>query len=139
MTRSIAQDLEDIAEEFDLLDDWQEQLGYVIDLGRGLEPLSDDERTDANKVRGCASQVWVVSHRAPDGRLEFKADSDAQIPKGLIAILLKLYSGRRPEEIRALDPQVAVDRLKLGHMLTAQRANGLAAMVERIRREAAAA
>lgn len=138
MTSSIAQDLDEIAEEFDLLGDWQEQLGYVIDLGRGLAPLAEDERTDANKVRGCASQVWVVAGRTPDGRLEFKADSDAQIPKGLIAILLKLYSGRRPEEIRALDPQVAVERLKLGHMLTSQRANGLAAMVERIRREAAA-
>jgi cysteine desulfuration protein SufE len=139
MTRAIAEELEELAEEFDLLDDWQEQLGYVIDLGRGLDPLTDEERTDANKVRGCASQVWVISRRLPGGRLEFRADSDAQIPKGLIAVLLRLYSGRRPEEIAALDPQVAVDRLRLGHMLTSQRANGLAAMVDRIRREAAAA
>jgi len=138
MADTIAQDLDELAEEFDLLEDWQDQLGYVIDLGRSLPRLSEDERTDANRVRGCASQVWVVSRRLPDGRLEFRAESDAQIPHGLIAILLRLYSGRRPEEIRALDPQAAVDRLKLGHMLTSQRANGLAAMVERIRREAAA-
>lgn len=135
---TIAEDLDALAEDFDLLEDWQEQLGYVIDLGRALPRLDGAERTEANRVRGCASQVWVVSERQADGRLDFRAESDAQIPQGLIAILLKLYSGRRPDEIRALDPQVAVDRLKLGSMLTSQRANGLAAMVERIRTEAAA-
>ena len=136
---TIAEDLDALAEDFDLLEDWQDQLGYVIDLGRALPRLAEADRTEANKVRGCASQVWLVTERLPDGRLTFRAESDAQIPHGLIAILLKLYSGRRPGEIRALDPQVAVDRLKLGSMLTSQRANGLAAMVERIRREAAAA
>lgn len=136
---TIAEDLDALAEDFDLLEDWQEQLGYVIDLGRALPRLAEAERNDANKVRGCSSQVWVVSERADDGRLVFRAESDAQIPQGLIAVLLKLYSGRRPEEIRAMDPQVAVDRLKLGSMLTSQRANGLASMVERIRREAGAA
>jgi cysteine desulfuration protein SufE len=135
---TIADDLEALAEDFDLLEDWQDQLGYVIDLGRALPRLDDSERVEANKLRGCASQVWVVSERRPDGRLLFRAESDAQIPHGLIAILVKLYSGRRPEEIRALDPQAAVDRLKLGSMLTSQRANGLAAMVERIRKEARA-
>lgn len=134
---TIAEDLDALAEDFDLLEDWQEQLGYVIDLGRALPRLDETERTEANRVRGCASQVWVVSEAGPDGRLVFRAESDAQIPQGLIAILLRLYSGRRPDEIRALDPQAAVDRLKLGAMLTSQRANGLAAMVERIRREAA--
>lgn len=134
---TIAEDLDALAEDFDLLEDWQEQLGYVIDLGRALPRLEEIERTEANRVRGCASQVWLVTERLPGGRLVFRAESDAQIPHGLIAILLKLYSGRRPDEIRALDPQVAVDRLKLGSMLTSQRANGLAAMVDRIRREAA--
>ncbi len=138
-TTTIAEDLDALAEDFDLLEDWQEQLGYVIDLGRALPRLAEAERNDANKVRGCSSQVWVVSERSDDGRLVFRAESDAQIPQGLIAVLLKLYSGRRPEEIMALDPQVAVDRLKLGSMLTSQRANGLASMAERIRREAAAA
>jgi len=136
---TIAEDLDELAEEFEVLGDWESQLGYVIDLGRGLPRLADDERTEANRVRGCASQVWLVTRRLPDGRLEFRAESDAQIPHGLIAVLLRLYSGRRPEEIAALDPQLAVDRLRLGHMLTSQRANGLAAMVDRIRREAAAA
>lgn len=134
---TIAEELDALAEDFDLLDSWEEQLGYVMDLGRALPKLDEAERIDAHKVRGCASQVWLVTRRLPDGRLEFRAESDAQIPQGLIAVLLKLYSGRSPAEIRALDPQAAVDRLKLGSMLTSQRANGLAAMVERIRREAA--
>jgi len=135
---TIAQDLDDLAEDFDLLGDWEEQLQYVLELGRALPDLPEAERTEANKVRGCASQVWVVAEREPDGRLIFRADSDAQIPRGLIAVLLRLYSGRTPEEIRATDPQVAVQRLKLESMLTSQRANGLASMVERIRREASA-
>jgi cysteine desulfuration protein SufE len=138
-TTTIAEDLDALVEDFDLLDDWQEQLGYVLDLGRALPKLSETERTEANRVRGCSSQVWVVSGRTDDGRLVFRAESDAQIPQGLIAVLLKLYSGRLPAEIMALDPQVAVDRLKLGSMLTSQRANGLASMIERIRREATAA
>ncbi len=136
---SIADDLDALAQDFDLLDDWQEQLGYVLDLGRALPKLAETERTEANRVRGCSSQVWVVSERADDGRLVFRAESDAQIPQGLIAVLLKLYSSRLPAEIMALDPQVAVDRLKLGSMLTSQRANGLASMIERIRREATGA
>lgn len=136
---SIADDLDALAQDFDLLDDWQEQLGYVLDLGRALPKLAEAERTEANRVRGCSSQVWVVSERADDGRLVFRAESDAQIPQGLIAVLLKLYSSRLPAEIMALDPQVAVDRLKLGSMLTSQRANGLASMIERIRREATGA
>jgi len=136
---TIAEDLDALAEDFELLEDWQDQLGYVIDLGRALPRLDQAERIDANKVRGCASQVWLVTERTPDGRLTFRAESDAQIPHGLIAVLLKLYSGRRPEEIRELDPQDAVARLKLESMLTSQRANGLAAMVERIRREASKA
>ena len=137
MRRSITEELDDIAEDFDVLGDWQEQLGHVIDLGRELEPLRDGERVDANKLRGCASQVWLIAERLADGRVAFRADSDAQIPKGLIAVLLKLYSGRTPAEITAVDPQVAADRQKLGHMLTQQRASGLAAMAQRIRAEAA--
>lgn len=139
MADTIAAELDELAEDFDLLESWEEQLGYVIDLGRALPRLEEHERTDANKVRGCASQVWVVSRRLPDGRVEFRGESDAQIPQGLIAILLRLYSGRRPGEIAALDPQSAVDRLGLGAMLTSQRANGLAAMAQRIRGEAATA
>src|SRR4051812_33905218 len=118
MTRAIAEDLEELAEEFDLLGDWQEQLGYVIDLGRELEPLREGERIDANKLRGCASQVWLIADRRADGPVVSRAASAPQPPRGLIAVLVRLYSGRPPAEIAALDPQVAADRLGLGHMLT---------------------
>ena len=90
MTVSIHQALEELSAEFDLLGDWDERYRYVIDLGRTLAPLSDSERTDANKVRGCASQVWLVRDPAEPGRLAFRGDSDAHIVRGLIAILLRL-------------------------------------------------
>ena len=139
----ISQELEDLASEFDMLGsaddprDWEERYRYVIELGRTLEPLAEPERTDANKVRGCASQVWLISRRQPDGRLVFRGDSDAHIVSGLIAILLRLYSGRAPEEILAFDAKAAFDRLGLEGALSTQRANGLFSMVERIRRDAA--
>jgi cysteine desulfuration protein SufE len=129
--------LEDLEGEFELLGDWEERFRHVIELGRGLEPLTDAERTEANKVRGCASQVWLVPERLPDGRLKFRGDSDAHLVRGLIAILLKLYSGRTPAEILALDAKAAVERLGLPGALSTQRSNGLFAMVERIRRIAA--
>src|SRR5205085_9236503 len=87
-------ELGDLAAEFELLGDWEERYRHVIDLGRGLAPLSEAERSDANKVRGCASQVWLVTERDADGRLAFRGDSDAHIVRGLIALLLRLYSGR---------------------------------------------
>jgi cysteine desulfuration protein SufE len=130
---------EELKDEFDLLGDWEERYRHVIDLGRGLEPLTDAERTDANKVRGCASQVWLVRALGPDGRLQFRGDSDAHIVRGLIAILFRLFSGRTPEEILKVDARSALDRLGLIGALSAQRSNGLFAMVERIRRDAEAA
>ncbi len=129
--------LDELAEELDLLDDWEERYRYIIELGRGLQPLTDAERSDANKVRGCASQVWLVTEKTPDGRLVFRGDSDAHIVRGLIAILLRLYSDHTPAEITAFDAKAATARLGLSEALSSQRANGLAAMVERIRREAA--
>jgi cysteine desulfuration protein SufE len=129
--------LDDLEGEFELLGDWEERFRHVIELGRGLEPLTDAERSDANKVRGCASQVWLVSERLPEGRLKFRGDSDAHLVRGLIAILLRLYSGRTPAEILALDAKGAVERLGLPGALSTQRSNGLFAMVERIRRIAA--
>jgi cysteine desulfuration protein SufE len=137
--RTMMQELDEIAAEFDLLGDWEERYRYVIDLGRALDPLSEADRGDANKVRGCASQVWLVQRDAPDGGLEFRGDSDAHIVRGLIAILLRLYSGRRAEEILAFDARSAFDRLGLSGALSAQRSNGLHSMVERIRRDAKAA
>ena len=136
---SIDAELEDLAAEFELLGDWEERYRHVIDLGKGLAPLTDVERSDANKVRGCASQVWLVTERGPDGRLAFRGDSDAHIVRGLIAILLKLYSGRTPTEILGFDAPAAFTSLGLAGALSTQRSNGLYSMVERIRRDAAAA
>ena len=137
MTGAILDELEELAAEFDLLGDWEERYRYVIDLGRTLEPLSEAERSDANKVRGCASQVWLVTEPRSDGTLCFRGDSDAHIVRGLIAILLRLFSGRPPAEIVGFDAHAAFTRLGLSGALSAQRSNGLAAMTERIRRDAA--
>ena len=124
--------LAELVEEFDLLGDWEGRIEYVIDLGKGLAPLPEDARIEANKVPGCAAQVWLSTRRA-DGRLFFDADSDSALSKGNIALLLKLYSGRTPAEVLAFDARTALDRLGLPSALTRQRANGLNSMVGRIR------
>lgn len=131
-----------LIEDFSLLDDWEDRYRYVIELGRELTPLPDDARTDANKVRGCASQVWLLTHveQSPSGPvLTFEGDSDAHIVRGLIAILLRLYSGRTAGQILATDAPALLERLGLNQQLTPQRSNGLASMVARIRRDAEAA
>ena len=122
---AIAAALEELEAEFELLGDWEERYRYVIDLGRTLAPLSEDEHSDANKVRGCASQVWLVTEPGTDGVLEFRGDSDAHIVRGLIAILLRLYSGRAPAEILAIDARDGFEQLGLVGALSAQRSNGL--------------
>ena len=132
----IDQHLAEIADEFAVLGDWEERYRYVIDLGKDLAPLSDAERTDANKVRGCASQVWLVTEPQADGTLSFRGDSDAHIVRGLIAILLRLYSGQAPADILAFDAKAAFETLGLSGALSSQRSNGLASMVARIRRDA---
>ena len=129
--------LAELVEEFDLLGDWEGRIEYIIDLGKGLEPLPDADRTEANKVPGCAAQVWLASD-ARDGRLWFRADSDSALSKGNVALLLKLYSGRTPTEILGFDARAALDRLGLPQALTRQRANGLNSMVGRIREAALA-
>lgn len=134
----IQKTLDELADEFDLLGDWEERYRYVIELGGDLAPLSEAERSEANKVRGCASQVWLVTEPKDDGRVEFRGDSDAHIVRGLIAILLRLFSGRRPADILAFDVRGAFARLGLSGALSTQRSNGLAAMAERIARDAAA-
>jgi len=128
--------LAELVEEFDLLGDWEGRIEYVIDLGKGLPPLPEAARIEANKVPGCAAQVWL-STRSAHGRLFFDADSDSALSKGNIALLLKLYSGRLPSEILAFDARAALDRLGLPAALTRQRANGLNSMVGRIREAAA--
>ena len=121
----------------DLLEDWEERIGYVIDLGKDLAPLADADRIEVNKVPGCAAQVWLATKRRGE-RLVFHADSDSAISKGNVALLLTLYSDRTPVEILAFDARAALDRLGLPQALTRQRANGLNAMVGRIRQEALA-
>lgn len=137
LTDTMNDALDGLADELELLGDWEERYRYIIELGRALEPLSEAEHDDAHKVRGCASQVWLVVERQADGRLVFRGDSDAHIVRGLVAILLRLFSGRTAQEIMTFDAKAAVTRLGLADALSSQRANGLAAMVERIRREAA--
>ena len=134
-TDSLDQVLAELIDDFDLLEDWEQRIEYVIDLGKGLAPLADADRTEANKVPGCAAQVWLAVSR--DGnRLWFDADSDSALSKGNIALLLRLYSGRTPAEILAFDARAALDRLGLPSALTRQRANGLNSMVGRIRETA---
>lgn len=137
---SLADTVDEIASDFDLLADGDEQLSYVIDLGKKLAPLSAGERNNSNKVRGCASQVWLVAE-PPDaeGRVTYRGDSDAIIVRGLIGVLLRIFSGRTPAEILAADPKAIFERLKLTQMLTPQRSNGLYSMMERIRADARAA
>ncbi|ALJ09989.1 MAG TPA: SufE family protein [Brevundimonas sp.] len=132
---SLDQTLADLAEDFDLLGDWEQRIEYVIELGKGLAPLDEADRVEANKVPGCAAQVWLAVHPA-EGRLWFDADSDSALSKGNIALLLKLYSGRTSAEILAFDAKAALDRLGLPSALTRQRANGLNSMVGRIREAA---
>ena len=130
--------LNDLVEEFDLLGDWEERYRYLIELGRDLAPLTDAERSEANKVRGCASQVWLVTEPQTDGTIDFRGDSDAHIVSGLIAIVLRLYSGATPADILAFDAKAGFDRLGLAGALSQQRSNGLFSMIGRIRRDAEA-
>jgi cysteine desulfuration protein SufE len=135
--------IDEIVQNFALLDEWDDRYRYVIELGRTLAPLADTAYIDANKVQGCASQVWLLTHAKPNGSagpvLSFEGDSDAHIVRGLIAILLALYSGKSAREILAIDALALFDSIGLRENLTPQRSNGLRSMVERIRTEAKAA
>jgi cysteine desulfuration protein SufE len=135
--------IDEIVENFTLLDEWDDRYRYVIELGRALPPLADSAHIDTNKVQGCASQVWLLTHVKPDGAagpvLTFEGDSDAHIVRGLVAILIALYSGKLAKEILATDAIELFDRIGLRENLTPQRSNGLRSMVDRIRAEASAA
>ncbi len=140
MTKTMT--LDELSETFTLLDDWEERYKFIIDLGRKLEPLDAAEMIDANKVRGCMSQVWLVAQPMDDGtsnRLHFRADSDAHIVKGLIAILLVLFNDRTPAEIDAVDAEADMARLGLDQHISPNRRNGVTAMIQRIKAEAARA
>jgi cysteine desulfuration protein SufE len=138
---SADQAIQDLADEFALLPDWEERISYVIELARSLEPLRDDERNEQTRVRGCTSQVWLISERRPEApeKLYFRGDSDAHLVRGEVAMLMRVFSGRTPSEILAVDPRAMFDRLGLGEALTAQRSNGLFSMISRIQSEARAA
>jgi cysteine desulfuration protein SufE len=135
--------IDEIVGNFSLLDEWDDRYRYVIELGRALPPLDDSARTEANKVQGCASQVWLSTHVAPGGEagpvLTFAGDSDAHIVRGLIALLFAIYSGKSARDILASDAVTIFDRLGLREHLTPQRSNGFRSMVERIRSDARAA
>jgi len=131
--------IDDIRDNFALLDDWDDRYRYVIELGRTLTPMPEEEHSAANKVQGCASQVWLSRQIARAGNepvLTYLGDSDAHIVRGLIAILLTLYSGRTPQQILATDAVAVFDEFGFREHLTPQRSNGLRSMIERIRTDA---
>ena len=139
----MAMTIDEIIENFSLLDDWDDRYRYVIELGRALPPLPDSARTETNKVQGCASQVWLASEVRRDGAagptLHLVGDSDAHIVRGLVAILLALYGDKPAREILSTDAIAVFERLGLREHLTPQRSNGFRSMVERIRADARAA
>ncbi|MEX0628623.1 MAG: SufE family protein [Cucumibacter sp.] len=132
--------IDEVTGNLEFLDDWEDRYRYVIELGQTLEPLSAAERNPVNKVEGCVSQVWLVTkpeQRGGETILRYRGDSDAMIVKGLVAILIALYSGRPAPEIAATDAIAFFDRIGLREHLTTQRSNGLVAMIKRIRGDAA--
>jgi cysteine desulfuration protein SufE len=131
--------LEKILDDFAFLDEWEDRYRYVIELGKQLPDLPDSQKTSENKVQGCASQVWLVSHvndGSGDPVMTFDGDSDAHIVRGLVAIVLAAYSGRHASQVAATDAIEIFDRIGLVEHLSSQRANGLRSMVKRIREEA---
>jgi cysteine desulfuration protein SufE len=131
--------VQNLIDDFELLDDWEERYRHVIELGRALPELPGSARTPANKVMGCASQVWIDAHPGTrNGKtvIDYMGDSDALIVKGLIAIAFMLFSGKTPEEILAADAGAVFEKLGLREHLTQQRSNGFASMVARIKSDA---
>jgi cysteine desulfuration protein SufE len=143
MTAPNAMTLDEIIDNFALLEEWDDRYRYVIELGRTLAPLPEPARIEANKVQGCASQVWLTTQVKPDGAagpvLTFVGDSDAHIVRGLIAILFAVYSGKPARDILATDAVAVFEQLGLREHLTPQRSNGFRSMVDRIRADARAA
>ena len=133
--------IEDVIEAFEFIDDWEERYKYVIELGRQIPPYPEAQRTDENKVRGCTSQVWIHPRLSNDSPpvFQFDGDSDAHIVKGLVSLLILIYSNKTPDEVLKIDARDVLDRLQLSEHLTPMRTNGLYSMVTRIREMAAAA
>jgi len=131
--------LTEIVETFEFLDDWEDRYRVIIDLGKKLVPLAPEEMSDAFKVRGCQSQVWLVPTTDADGRIHFRGDSDAHIVKGLVALMIVVFSGKTGAEIVAIDAKAILGQLGLAAHLSPMRANGLFSMVERIKEIAGSA
>ncbi|MBO9470710.1 SufE family protein [Endozoicomonas sp. G2_2] len=128
--------IEQLKTTFEMLPDWEERYRFIIDLGRKLEPLEDDERNEATRVRGCMSQVWLIADDEDDDKLHFRGDSDAHIVRGLIGVLLMIYSDKTPQEIAEIDINQIFADLNLEQHITMNRRNGLYSMVETIQRTA---
>ena len=135
MTNEVRQAQDELVEEFQFFEDWMDRYQYLIDMGRKLPDFPESDRTDANKIRGCQSQVWFVAEKHGD-RLEFRAISDAAIVSGLIALLLRIYSGRKPQDILDTAPDF-VGALELEQHLSPTRSNGFSSMLTAIRKFAA--
>ncbi|MEZ6011466.1 MAG: SufE family protein [Hyphomonas sp.] len=134
---SIADAAAEIREDFSWLDDWEARYAHIIDLGKSNPPLEAHERTEETRVRGCASQVWLVTDWQ-DGKLVLRAESDAMIVSGLIALLTRLYTGAARDEILSFDAKAFLDEIGVSGALTSQRSNGLASMLARIQADAKA-
>lgn len=136
----MSESLDEIIANFELLEDWDDRYRYLIELGRSLAPLPDEAHNDENKVRGCASQVWLLARSeggpGPQTRLYFVGDSDAHIVRGLVALALAIYSGRSAKDILATDAFAIYEGLGLAAHLTPQRSNGVRSMIERIKSDA---
>ncbi len=136
---TLPQNIRDMIDDFAFLDDWQDRYMHVIDMGKQLAPLPEGSKTEINKVKGCVSQVWLLTAFDESSKtLTFQGDSDAHIVKGLVAIVLQIYSGRTPSEIKDLDAEPILSELGLAEHLSLQRSNGLRAMIGRIQAEASA-
>ena len=133
MTSTLKTDMDELVENFELLGDWESRFAYLIDLGKALPPMDEADKCEAHKVHGCQAQVWMKFVPGDDGRIDIVADSDAFIVRGLIAVLLMIYSGRAADEILNTDGPAALERLQLAAHLSPTRKNGLFAMVKRIR------
>ncbi|MEM9840089.1 MAG: SufE family protein [Pseudomonadota bacterium] len=135
MTQQIPS-FDEIADDFAFIDDWDEKYRYLIDLGRRLPPLTDEERTEDTRVRGCASQVWLVFDETGE-KVTFRGDSDAAIVKGLVALMISLFSGQEKSAVAALNAEEKLAEIDLKEHITPQRSNGVVSMIKRIKAEAA--
>lgn len=136
LAMTVTETAAEISDEFAFLDNWEDRYAHIIDLGKANPPLADAERREDTRVHGCTSQVWMVITAQDDNRLEIRAESDALIVSGLIALLVRLFSGATRSEIAAFDPKAFFEEIGVAGTLSAQRSNGLASMIARIKASA---